>query len=426
MLSERSVKRGGIVGALVVSNLLGGVAVASGIAVGGLLLERFGGTSLAGLGQAASVLGAAIAAVPLAGVAARHGRRRSLALGYAIAVLGGALIVGAAVVAQLVVLLAGLALFGVGQAVNLQSRYAAADGAAPGARARAMSIVIWATTIGSVAGPNLSEVADRFGRWLGLPGLTGPYVLSIVSFALAGVVVAVFLRPGARSSAPVTGDVDTGQAVGAVAALRWAAADPAARFAVVLVAVAHAMMVMVMVMTPLHMQHHGMSLQLVGVVISVHVLGMYALSPVFGWLTDRLGAVRMACAGMLMLATAVALGFVAASAAEGSALTALALTVLGLGWSASVISASALLAGTAADHVRVPLQGATDAGMNYAGAAAAALAGPILAAGGFHAVNVAAAVILVPAVAAATAAVRRGRVADGSPVDQPQGTTASS
>ncbi|MEU7913292.1 MFS transporter [Microbispora bryophytorum] len=407
MLSERSVRRGGIVGALVVSNLLGGVAVASGIAVGGLLLERFGGTSLAGLGQAASVLGAAVAAVPLAGVAARHGRRRSLALGYAIAVLGGALIVGAAVVAQLVVLLAGLALFGVGQAVNLQSRYAAADGAAPGARARAMSIVIWATTIGSVAGPNLSEVADRFGRWLGLPGLTGPYVLSVVSFALAGVVVAVFLRPGARSSAPVTNQADTGQAVGAVAALRWAAADPAARFAVVLVAVAHAMMVMVMVMTPLHMQHHGMSLQLVGVVISVHVLGMYALSPVFGWLTDRLGAVRMACAGMLMLATAVALGFVAASAAEGSALTALALTVLGLGWSASVISASALLTGTAADHVRVPLQGATDAGMNYAGAAAAALAGPILAAGGFHAVNVAAAVILVPAVAAATAAVRR-------------------
>ncbi|MFC6077420.1 MFS transporter, partial [Microbispora bryophytorum] len=391
MLSERSVKRGGIVGALVVSNLLGGVAVASGIAVGGLLLERFGGTSLAGLGQAASVLGAAISAVPLAGVAARHGRRRSLALGYALAVLGGALIVGAAVVAQLVVLLAGLALFGVGQAVNLQSRYAAADGAAPGARARAMSIVIWATTIGSVAGPNLSEVADRFGRWLGLPGLTGPYVLSVVSFALAGAVVAVFLRPGARSSAPVTGEADTGEpdkttrAVGAVAALRWAAADPAARFAVVLVAVAHAMMVMVMVMTPLHMQHHGMSLQLVGVVISVHVLGMYALSPVFGWLTDRLGAVRMACAGMLMLATAVALGFVAASAAEGSALTALALTVLGLGWSASVISASALLAGTAADHVRVPLQGATDAGMNYAGAAAAALAGPILAAGGFHA-----------------------------------------
>ncbi|MFI7042362.1 MFS transporter [Microbispora rosea] len=436
-MSVPSVERSRGIGALVTGNLLGGVAVASGIAVGGLLLERLGGTSLAGLGQAASVLGAAVAAVPLAGVAARHGRRRSLALGYAIAALGGVLIVAAAVVAQLVVLLAGLALFGVGQAVNLQSRYAAADGAAPGARARTMSIVIWATTIGSVAGPNLSDVADRFGRWLGLPGLTGPYLFSVVSFALAGAVVAVFLRPAARSSAPASNDAATNgagtgeagtsaRAVGAVTALRWAAADPAARFAVVLIAVAHAMMVMVMVMTPLHMQHHGMSLRLVGVVISLHVLGMYALSPVFGWLADRIGAVRTACGGMLMLAAAVVLGFVAASAAEGSALTALALTVLGLGWSASLISASALLTGTAADHVRVPLQGATDAGMNYAGAAAAALAGPILAGGGFRAVNIAAAVILVPAVVAATAAVHGGRAAEGSPVDRPQGTTASS
>lgn len=388
--------------------------------------------------------------------------------------LGGALIVTAAVVAQLAVLLAGLALFGVGQAVNLQSRYAAADGAAPGNRARTMSIVIWATTIGSVVGPNLSEVADRFGRWLGLPGLAGPYVFSIVSFALAGAVVTVFLRrptapsstpsapgsgqaspgsgqatpaapsapatsasgqatsasspaapsstapapasgqaaPAAPSSGPASGEaVTSARAVGAVAALRWAAADPAARFAVVLIAVAHAMMVMVMVMTPLHMQHHGMSLQLVGVVISLHVLGMYALSPVFGWLADRIGAVRTACGGMLLLVAAVTLGFVAASAGEGSTLTALALIVLGLGWSVSLISASALLAGTAADDVRVPLQGATDAGMNYAGAAAAALAGPILAAGGFQAVNVAAAAILVPAVAAAIAVLRRGRAA---------------
>lgn len=438
MVSVPSGERSRGIGALVTGNLLGGVAVASGIAVGGLLLERLGGTSVAGLGQAASVLGAAVAAVPLAGVAARHGRRRSLALGYAIAVLGGVLIVIAAVAAQLAVLLAGLALFGVGQAVNLQSRYAAADGAAPGNRARTMSIIIWATTIGSVAGPNLSEVADRFGRWLGLPGLAGPYVFSVVSFALAGAVVAVFLRRPAApatpatpssvkaapasaqaapsvssASAPASGEAVTStRAVGAVAALRWAAADPAARFAVVLIAVAHAMMVMVMVMTPLHMQHHGMSLQLVGVVISLHVLGMYALSPVFGWLADRIGAVRTACGGMLLLVAAVTLGFVAASAGEGSTLTALALIVLGLGWSVSLISASALLAGTAADDVRVPLQGATDAGMNYAGAAAAALAGPILAAGGFRAVNIAAAAILVPAAAAAIAVLRRGRAAE--------------
>jgi hypothetical protein len=116
---------------------------------------------------------------------------------------------------------------------------------------------------------------------------------------------------------------------------------------------------------------------------------------------------------MLLLATAVVLGFVAASAQAGSTLTAAALMVLGVGWSASVISASALLASTASDRVRIPLQGATDASMNYAGAIAAALAGPILASGGFQAVNVAATIILVPAVAAGVAALRGRDAAAG-------------
>jgi MFS family permease len=406
------------IGILIASNLLGGVGVASGVAVGGLLIEQLGGTSIAGLGQAASVLGAAVAAIPLAAVATRHGRRWSLALGYVIALIGGALIITAGVVSQLALLLLGLGLFGVAQAVNLQSRYAAADGAVPATQARTMSLVIWATTIGSVAGPNLSAVGDRLGGRLGLPHLAGPYLFSVLSFALAATVIALFFPPAALatqpetpaaddSTDPVTPDsVKTDRAVGAVAALGWAAAHPVARFAVVLIAVAHAMMIMVMVMTPLHMQHHGMSLQLVGVVISLHVLGMYAFSPAFGWLADRLGAVRLAFAGMLLLATAVVLGFVAASAQGGSTLTAVALMFLGLGWSASVISASALLASTASDRVRIPLQGATDAGMNYAAAIGAALAGPILASGGFQAVNVAAAIILVPAVAAGLATLR--------------------
>ena len=402
------------IGVLIASNLLGGVGVSSGVAVGGLLAETLGGTAVAGLAQAASVLGAAVAAVPLAGMATKRGRRWALSLGYAIAVVGVLLIITSAIVSQLIVLLVGLGLFGVAQAVNLQSRYAAADNAPPASRAQIMSIVIWSTTIGSVAGPNLTAVGDRLGFSLGLPGLVGAYLFSVVSFASAATVIALFFRPGPGPgpgsgseprpglAAPVPDGAAVGakakSAVGALAALRWARTHPVARFAVVLIACAHAVMVMVMVMTPLHMQHNGMSLELVGIVISLHVLGMYSLSPVFGWLADHWGAVRTAIGGMTILVIAVTLGFLAASAGEGSTMTAIALTVLGLGWSACVISASALLASVSADDVRVPLQGATDAGMNYAGAGAAALAGPILALGGFRAVNIAAAVILVPAV----------------------------
>ncbi len=197
--------------------------------------------------------------------------------------------------------------------------------------------------------------------------------------------------------------------VGTLASLRWAGRHAVARYAVVLTACAHSVMVMVMVMTPVHLAHHGMSLTVVGVVISLHILGMFGLSPVFGWCADRFGGVRTGAGGMAGLVVALVLGLVAAQESAGGVLTAVALTVLGVGWSACVIGASALLAATEG-HVRLPLQGATDAGMNAAGALAAALAGPILAWGGFTAVNVAGAVLLVPAVVVLVAALRAGRV----------------
>lgn len=380
------------IGVLIASNLLGGVGVASSVAVGGLLAERLGGTAFAGFAQATSVLGAAIAAIPLAALAAKAGRRAALTAGYAVALAGGGLVVLATVVEQFLLLLVGLAMFGVATAVNLQSRYAAGDNAAAGSRGRVMSLVIWSTTIGSVAGPNLTEPGNRFGFSLGLPELAGPYVLSVVAIAAAGIVIAVAYG-GEKVDRPVPGDpIVATESVGALAALRWAFGQPRARMAVVLTACAHAVMVMVMVMTPVHMQHHGDSLTVVGVVISLHVLGMYALSPLFGWMADRVGAAWTAALGVALLLAAIALGLVAASA--GGAWTPVALAVLGIGWSASVISASTLLAATPDPRIRVPLQGVTDAGMNYAGAAAAALAGPILALGGFHAVNAAALVIL--------------------------------
>lgn len=376
------------VGALVTSNLLGGVGVASSVAVGALLVEQVGGTSLAGLGQAGSVLGAAVAAIPLARLAARRGRRLSLAVGYALAVVGAGTVITAAVLSNLPLLLTGLVLFGVAQATNLQSRYAATDGVPPGKRARVMSVVVWATTVGTVVGPNLSASGEALGERLGAPGLAGPYLFSVTGFVLAGVAV-LLLYPNHRpvSSRPAA------RPVGALASLRWAAGEPTARAGVVLVAGGHAVMVMVMVMTPLHMQHNGMTLEVVGLVISIHTLGMYAFSPVFGWLTDRLGPVPTAWLGGAVQALAVVVGFVTAGT-DATAVTAVALFLLGLGWSAVTISGSTMIARVPDVGMRVSLQGAADAAMNYAGAGAAALAGPILALGGFPGVNVAGAAVL--------------------------------
>jgi len=403
--------------ALVVSNALGGVGVAAGAAVGALLTERLGGTSVAGAAQAVGVLAAAIAAIPLANLAARRGRRVSLSLGYSMAALGALVIITSAVVGSLAVQLLGMALFGVANATTLQSRFAAADDAPAATRGRTMSVVIWATTIGSVLGPNLTAPGDELGQDLGLPALAGPYVFTLVALALAAVTVGALYRapaPVGARTAPVT-------PLGARAAVAWAWRHPVARFGLVMPACAHAVMIVVMVMTPLHMRHEGMSLELVGLVISVHILGMFALSPVFGWLADRIGGVRTTMVGIGLLVVALVLGFTAATAdggqsaahaghaASSATLTAVALVVLGLGWSASVIGASALLASVAEPQVRVPLQGASDAAMNYAGAAAAAVAGPLLAWGGFAAVNTVGAVVLVPAVVVLVRAARAPR-----------------
>ncbi|MCF4120622.1 MFS transporter [Antribacter sp. KLBMP9083] len=406
---------------LVVSNLLAGVGVASGAAVGALLAEDLGGTSVAGLAQATGVLAAAVASIPLAGLAARRGRRRALALGYALATVGALLIVTAALAGQFLLLLVGLALYGIANATNLQSRYAAGENAGETTRGRTMAVVLWATTVGSVAGPNLAGPGAALARAVGLPVLAGPYLFSLAAYVLAGTVIALLYRSAHPVVAPATPPGATAlghrrKADGALASLAWALRMPRTRFAVVTTAVAHSVMIMVMVMTPLHMQHGGMSLELVGLVISLHVLGMFAFSPVFGWLTDRLGPTAVGAAGLTLQASAVAVGLVAARAAAAhgghgtESVTAIALVLLGLGWSACVISASAVLAAVPDDRRRLPLQGATDALMNYAGAAAAAVAGPLLAWGGFQAVNVAGAVLLVPAVVTVLL-VRFGRAA---------------
>ena len=389
------------IAALILTNILGGVGVASGVAVGALLVASLGGTAVAGLGQAMSVLGAAVAAVPLADLAARRGRRLALGVGYAIAAAGAVGILAGATLGWLWLTLVGVTAFGFAQATNLQSRYAASDAAPAASRGRTMSLVVWATTIGSVVGPNLSETGAELGTKLGLNPLAGPYLFSLTAFVLAGLVVLLVYgragaapatrAPAASASLPATGPRPTARQ-----ALRWAAGHPVARFAVLLLVTAHAVMVGIMSMTPVHLGHQGEGLRIVGLVISLHILGMYALSPVFGWLADRVGPLKTALLGLILLGTAAALAFLAH---DSLTLVMAALILLGLGWSAATISASVLLANVDAGALRIPLQGATDALMNYGGAVMALISGPLLALLGFGGLALVAGLLIGPAAA---------------------------
>lgn len=415
-------RRGVSLSVLIVNQLLAGVGVASGMALAAILVADLTEvTAMGGLAQSSSVLGAALAAVPLARLAVRAGRHVALATGYACAFAGAVLVVAAATSGWAPLVFVGLAAFGAAAAAGLQARFAATEIAAPGFEARSMSLVLWATTIGSVAGPLLSEVGDEFGRSLGLPSLVGPFLFSATAFALSGILVGAFLRtpraghletddraragaaPAESAPARVTETVEPEAAsapavaprrVGAWQALRTAARNPTALVAILAIVCSHTVMVGVMVMTPIHMTQHGLSIGLVGLVISIHILGMYGASPLMGWLVDRIGPTRVIAIGAAILLTATVIGILAPG--DDVLLVPLALGLLGLGWSAGLIGGSTLLTTTVDERLRVPLQGATDAAMNVAAAASAALSGLVLGIGGFAGVNVVAIIVLVP------------------------------
>jgi len=383
---------------------VGGLGVTVGITVGGLLAREVAGTDVAaGLGQTASVLGAALVAVPLARVSDRRGRLVGLSLGFGIAVLGALIVVGAAAISSLPLLLAGLFLFGASTSSGLQARYAAADLAEPEHRGRALSLVVWATTIGSVLGPNLAEPGDVLGGALGLPALGGAFVLSVAAFAVVVLGALLLLRPDplllARRLAVGTDPAGPPPRTGATVALRAVWATPGGRLGLTSVVVSHAVMVGLMVMTPVHMgaghaSAEGTTLRVIGLVISVHVAGMYLFSPVVGWLADRAGRAATVVLGGLLLLLAAA---VAGTAPPGAAVQLGAgLFLLGLGWSCGLVAGSTLVTESVPATLRPTAQGATDLLMGLGAAVAGAVGGPLLAVGGFGLVAVVCALLVVP------------------------------
>jgi MFS family permease len=375
---------------LVVSNVVGGVAVASGFAVAGLLAESISGsTSMAGLAATSTTLGAAMLAVPLAGLARSRGRRVSLTVGYLIATTGALLSIVAAQIDSLPLLLVAGCLFGSGSASNLQSRYAATDSADPAHIARSLSLVVWATTIGVVVGPNLTGVGGSVGTSLGIMALAGPYVFSVIAFAISLATVWFGLRRLHQSTPRAKVERQP-----LASTFRTVMAIPHARLGLLSIAVAHAVMVGVMSMTSVHLRHHGASLTIVGFVISGHVAGMYALSPVMGWLADRFGRIPTIGIGLAVLASAMTVAALAPDDAHG--LTAAALALLGLGWSACLVAGSALLTRSVPEDIRTSAQGLSDLTMGAFASIAGIAAGPILAQLGFHWLAVLCGMLLIP------------------------------
>ncbi|MGI8949575.1 MAG: MFS transporter [Ornithinimicrobium sp.] len=396
---------------LMASQTMGGIGVAIGIAVAAIIAAQISGSdALSGLATTAQVLGGALLTIPIAALMATRGRRVGLSTAYLLGTLGAGCAIVATATATFWLLLVGTFLFGAATTANAQARYAAVDLAEPSHRGRQLSLVVWATTIGSVLGPNLLGPAADLSRLLGLPPLAGAWVISSAGFLVAFALLTAYLRPDPLLTARALAAMDTpADPAGPRRSFRHGLGvlrrTPEALAGTVAIAGGHVVMVSIMVMTPLHMTHGDAEVEVIGFVISMHILGMYGLSPVAGALTDRWGSPRVVLLGVALLLLACLLaGLSVAGFSWG--LTA-GLTLLGLGWSCTMVAGSAQLAGAVPVSDRSAVQGAADVLMGLSAATGGALAGVVVDTLGYGWLCALAALV---AVALGSTALRRLRV----------------
>jgi len=451
------------VGVLGTAQVFSGLGNGATLSLGSILaVDLSGAESAAGLVNTGMTLGSAVVSIPLAQLALSRGRRVALAAGLAAGLVGQALMVTAVLTRAFPVLLLGAFLVGFGAAVNLQARFAVTDLAEPRHRGRDLSLVVWAVTVGAVLGPNMVGPGAVLSGWLGIPAHAGPFLISGAGMLVGWLIILLGLRPDPlllrrELEAAVAGPAGdetgeemadaAGHAIGpgagpgvvetvlepvraaapAAPGNRWTAGwhairrHPSALAALVSVIAAHAVMVGLMSMTPLHLQHqagvasselgqHPDTVVLIGFTISLHVAGMYALSPLMGVLADRLGPARIVSAGLLTLLAATA--FTGLLPGEHWAVVT-GLVLLGLGWSATTVAGSTLLVAALKPEERVPAQGFSDAAMSLAAAVGSVLAGLVMGWIDYAGLSALLGLILVASLAGVLSLVRRQPVATG-------------
>jgi len=367
-----------IVRVLGLAQVLNGIGVAGTVAAGSLLVSSITKSDgLSGLAQTISVLGAAVMALPLARLTQTGGRRLALTLGYSVGVFGAVLAIFGGANRNLFFMLLGAFMVGAASASGYQARFAAIDLATPENRSKDLSFVVWGSTIGAVTGPNLMEPSGVFAAALGLPKLVGPYFIAAFTLALSVIVIQLFLKPDPFLTAnKAVEGAATKPHESMRSALKHIREYPIALFAIASVAIGHLAMVSIMVMTPVHMAHSDASLRIIGLVISVHVLGMYAFSPIVGAMSDKFGRIKTIQIGIFIL---IASALISALAPHHDSFTlGIGLFLLGLGWSFTLIAGSTLLSETVSVEMRPSTQGASDLVMNLMGAGGAAIGGVII------------------------------------------------
>ena len=372
---------------LAVATAVGSTGLSAGGTAGTLIaVDLTGSAALAGVPLGLLVVGSAAGAVLISRRSQQAGRVAGLRWGYALGALGAAIVVVGTAVGSFGLVLAGSLALGVANAAVFLSRYAAAEVGGGAVRGRALGLVLGSAAVGAVASPNLLGPSGHLASWLGLPRLAGLHLVAVPSFLIAGALLA------ALPSRSAVGQADRPRSPTGTW-IRDAIKGTRVRLALVVLAATNLVMVATMAVAPAHLEAHGYSLGSIGLVVSVHVLGMFAPSPLTGWLADRAGGGVVAGVGAVLLVGA-GFGGAIAGAHDGPAFTAV-LVLLGIGWNAGVVGGSTMLVASVPPVVRQNAEGIGEVAMGLAAGAGAPIAGLMVAAGGLPTLSVASAAVSV-------------------------------
>jgi MFS family permease len=347
----------------------GALGLAAGGTAGPLLIQQLTGSdTFVALPLGLLVVGSGVSAPLVTALMRRSARAVGLLLSYAVAAAGAWLVVLSATSHGLLALLAGSLLLGAGNAAVMLGRYVAADGAPRNRVGAAVSLAMTAVTVGAVVGPALLGPAGSVATSLGLPSLTGLYLLAGIVFPLAAAVTLVLNRATPRTPAPVESD---------------APVRPAHRFLpLVVLGTANLTMVVVMAVMPADLHTMGWPLATVGVLVAAHIGAMFGPSPVSGWVRDRAGSTVTALVGSGLLVCAAVLS--AASAQTGGVVVSVTgLVLLGVGWNFQLIGGTAMLIERTPAASRSRAEGLGELTMGMAAASGTlGLVGPMIELGG--------------------------------------------
>ncbi|MBD35420.1 MAG: MFS transporter [Actinobacteria bacterium] len=364
-LEEREIAQKRTIRTLMAGLVPAGAAMSGAYSAAAVLGEELSGSeTLGGLAAACMTTGSALATLPLARLMMKHGRRPGLTVGYFLASIGSLFAMFAALSKLYFLLPIGILGVGIGNAANLAARYAAADLASPDRKARAIGTLVWASTFGSVLGPTIGfGPAKSFGMLIGLPELAGPYVVSCLLFIVAGFVIHKNLHPDPLLISGESSNLK--QDKGLKEAFKLLFTSSAGQLSVLSMVSGHVVMVGVMTMTPLHMKDGSHELEIIGFVISLHIVGMYAVAPVIGWIVDRIGSGPVLIIGgsLLFLGSELA----AHTDKNDSLGVFVGLFLIGVGWSCGLVASSALLTKTFEGPEKVRVQGLADLIMTASG-----------------------------------------------------------